>query len=297
MTVTDRPRTDSASARPARPPRPRRRGGLGPTIVLLGAAAYFLVPVLWVVFAATKSTTELFSTPSFTFGSQFGGNLTELFTYQDGAFALWMGNSFVYAIGGALLSTIVSAAAGYALALYDFPGKRAIMIGLLGGVLLPTITLTIPQYMLFAQWGLTNTYWAVLLPVSVTPFGVYLAFVYARASVPRELLEAGRVDGSSEVRTFGAIGLPLLLPGLVTIFLLQFIGIWNNFLLPYIMQSDSDLAPVTVAMYLMLNRGGSEPILYAMAITGSLVAILPVIAFVLFLQRFWRLDLVSGSLK
>lgn len=286
-------RSDSAPARPRR----RARGGFVPTLVLFAAVAYFLVPAVWVVFAATKTTGELFNTPSFVLGTGFGDNLVQLFTYEDGAFVQWMGNSFIYAIGGALLSTIVSAAAGYALALYEFPGKKAVMIGLLGGVLLPTITLTIPQYMLFAEWGLTNTYWAVLLPVSVTPFGVYLAFVYARASVPRELLEAGRVDGSSEGRTFGAIGLPLLLPGLVTIFLLQFIGIWNNFLLPYIMQSDSDLAPVTVAMYLMLNRGGSEPILYAMAITGALVAILPVIAFVLFLQRFWRLDLVSGSLK
>ncbi|PJJ70748.1 multiple sugar transport system permease protein [Diaminobutyricimonas aerilata] len=279
------------------PARARQPRNVIATIVLLGAVVYFLLPIVWVLFSSTKTTGELFTTPAFSFGSGFFDNIVDLFQYQGGAFAVWLGNSFLYSIVGATLSTIVSAAAGYALALYDFPGKKAIMIGLLAGVLLPTITLAIPQYMLFAQWGLTNTYWAVLIPVSITPFGIYLAFVYAKASVPVELLEAGRVDGSSEFRTFSSIGLPLLLPGLVTIFLLQFIGVWNNFLLPYIMQSDADLAPITVAMYLMLNRGGSEPILYSIAIAGSAVAVIPVVAFVLLLQRFWRLDLISGSIK
>jgi multiple sugar transport system permease protein len=281
-------------------PRHRRAvpwGTLFPTLVLLGAAAYFLLPVVWVAFSATKSTGELFTTPSFAAGANLADNLVELFRYEEGRFSLWLANSFLYSVAGAALSTLFSAGAGYALAVYQFPGKRAIMVGLVGGVLLPGITLTIPQYMLFAQLGLTNTYWAVLIPVSITPFGIYLAYVFARASVPQEMVEAARVDGSGEWRSFRSIGLPLLVPGLVTIFLLQFIGAWNNFLLPYIMLDEPDLFPITVAMYLMLHRGGSEPVLYSLAVAGSAVAIVPVIAFVLILQRFWRLDLVSGSIK
>lgn len=272
-------------------------GAIFPTLVLLGAAAYFLLPVVWVAFSATKSTGELFTTPSFAFGANLVDNFVELFRYEDGAFSLWLANSFLYSVAGAGLSTLLSAGAGYALAVYQFPGKRVVMVGLVGGVLLPGITLTIPQYMLFAQLGITNTYWAVLIPVSITPFGIYLAYVFARASVPLEMIEASRVDGSGELRTFRSIGLPLLVPGLVTIFLLQFIGAWNNFLLPYIMLDKPELFPITVAMYLMLNRGGSEPVLYSLAVAGSAVAIVPVVAFVLILQRFWRLDLVSGSIK
>ncbi|TQM02856.1 carbohydrate ABC transporter permease [Pseudonocardia kunmingensis] len=280
----------------------RRRAGVPwgtvfPTLVLLGAAGYFLLPVVWVAFSATKSTGELFTTPSFAFGGSLVDNVVELFRYEDGRFSLWLANSFLYSVAGAALSTLFSAGAGYALAVYRFPGKRVIMVGLVGGVLLPGITLTIPQYMLFAQLGITNTYWAVLIPASITPFGIYLAYVFGRASVPQEMVEAARVDGSGEWRTFRSIGLPLLVPGLVTIFLLQFIGAWNNFLLPYIMLDEPDLFPITVAMYLMLNRGGSEPVLYSLAVAGSAVAIVPVIAFVLILQRFWRLDLVSGSIK
>lgn len=275
----------------------QKLGGILPTIVLLIAVVYFLMPMVWVLFAATKSTGELFSTSAFSFGSSLIDNLVDLFEYENGSFSRWLGNSFIYSIGGALLSTAVSAAAGYALALYQFPGKKAVMVGLLAGVLLPTITLAIPQYMLFAQLNITNTYWAVLIPISITPFGIYLSYVFARGSVPQELLEAARVDGSNEGRTFVSIGLPLLFPGLVTVFLLQFIGAWNNFLLPYIMQSKSELSPITVAMFLMLNRGGSEPVLYSVAIAGALVAVIPVVIFVLVLQRFWRLDLISGSLK
>jgi multiple sugar transport system permease protein len=272
-------------------------GAVFPTLVLLGAAAYFLLPVVWVAFSATKSTGELFTTPSFAFGANLVDNIVELFQFEGGRFSLWLANSFLYSVAGAGLSTLLSAGAGYALAVYQFPGKRVVMLGLVGGVLLPGITLTIPQYMLFAQLGITNTYWAVLIPVAITPFGIYLAYVFARASVPQETIEAARVDGSGELRTFRSIGLPLLVPGLVTIFLLQFIGAWNNFLLPYIMLDSPELFPITVAMYMMLNRGGSEPVLYSLAVAGSAVAIVPVIAFVLILQRFWRLDLVSGSIK
>ncbi|MFB7251248.1 carbohydrate ABC transporter permease [Microbacterium sp. NPDC056234] len=296
-------RASSGSRPPAhdRPAGSRRRGvpiaAILPTTVLIVSAVYFLLPVVWVFFSATKSSAELFTTPAFSFGTALWDNLVALFAYENGGFAKWLGNSFFYSIVGALASTLFSAGAGYALAMYDFRGKHAIMVGLLGGVLLPTITLAIPQYLLFAQIGLANTYWSVLIPTMITPFGIYLAYVFARASMPVELLEAARVDGSSEWRTFRSIGLPMLLPGLVTIFLLQFIGAWNNFLLPYIMLTDPDLFPITVSMYMMLNRGGSEPILYTLAIAGAAVAIIPVVAFVLVLQRYWRLDLVSGSLK
>lgn len=88
-----------------------------------------------------------------------------------------------------------------------------------------------------------------------------------------------------------------MLPGLVTVFLLQFIGIWNNFLLPYIMLANDDRFPLTVGLYSLLNRGASQPALYTLVITGALLSIIPIVALFLFLQRFWRLDLVAGGIK
>ncbi|GII76767.1 sugar ABC transporter permease [Sphaerisporangium rufum] len=276
-----------------------RRAKVLPTLILALGGVYALLPLLWVIFAATKSPDELFTTfsgrPSFTGG--FGQNVAALHDFGDGRFWLWMLNSLIYAGGGALLTVVVSAAAGYALAKYHFAGRRLIFGALLAGVLVPQITLAIPQYLLLSQIGLVGSYWSVILPSMISPYSVYLCRIYAGAAVPDEILEAGRVDGSGEFRLLWSVAAPIMAPGLVTVFLLQFIGIWNNFLLPYIMLADDDRFPLTVGLYSLLNRGASQPALYSLVITGSLLSIIPIVALFLFLQRYWRLDLVAGGLK
>ncbi len=287
----------SASAL-ALPKRSRlERSRIIPTIVLILGSIYTLIPILWVVTASTKSKGELFTTFTLFPGTGFWDNLVELSTYEHGRFWLWAMNSVIYAGGGAVLSTIVSAAAGYALARYRFRGRQVVFTILLAGVLLPQITLAIPQYFLMSSIGLANTHWAVLLPVIINPFGIYLSCIYAMGSVPEDTIEAARIDGASEFRIFRSIALPMMVPGLVTVFMLQFIGIWNNFLLPFIMLSTESLYPLTTGLYMLLSRGTGTPVLYTLAITGALLSIIPLVALMLFLQRFWRLDLISGSLK
>lgn len=292
--------TTLASRRPtrsAKAPAPRSRGKLGPTIVLLIGAIYCLIPIVWVITASSKSRSELFSTFSFIPGTGFVDNLQSLSTYSGGIFWQWALNSLIYAGGGALISTIVSAGAGYGLAKYRFRGRNFVFTVILAGVMLPQITLAIPQYLLMSKLGLANSYWAVLLPTLINPFGIYLARIYAQASVPDETVEAARIDGASEFRTFRQVALPILVPGLVTVFMLQFIGIWNNFLLPFIMLSDDTKFPLTTGLYLLLNQGTEQPALYSLAIMGALLSIIPLVALMLFLQRYWKLDLISGALK
>jgi multiple sugar transport system permease protein len=187
--------------------------------------------------------------------------------------------------------------AGYALAKYDFPGRQVWFYAILAGVLLPGITLAIPQYLLMSKIGLAGTYWSVLLPCLISPFGIFLARVYAASAIPSEMMEAARIDGANDLRIFTSIAMPMLVPGMVTIFLLQFVGIWNNFLLPFIMLSDERMYPLTVGLYTLLSKGSGEPALYSLAIMGSAVSIVPLIVMMLVLQRYWRLDLVSGGLK
>ena len=95
----------------------------------------------------------------------------------------------------------------------------------------------------------------MLLPVIISPFGIYLCRVFAAASVPVETIEAARLDGAGECRIFTNIGVPMMIPGMVTVFMLQFVGIWNNFLLPFIMLSDQDKYPLTVGLYTLLSQG------------------------------------------
>lgn len=295
-TTVGTPRTSTRHSDP-RPKRPA--GGFWPTLTLLIGAAYSLFPVYWLVAASTKSAGELFTTstlvPSFTGG--FFENLTELLQFGDGAFLVWSGNSILFSVGGGLAATAVAAAAGYGLAKYDFRGKNLVFTFLLIGVLIPGVVLAIPQYLLLAKIGIAGTYWSVLLPFAISPFSIYLARIYAGAVVPGELLEAGRLDGASEWRLFRSIAVPAMVPGLITIFLLQFVAIWNNFLLPFIMLSREETFPLTVGFYSMMNQGSDQLNVYNLVIVGCLLAIVPLILLFLFLQRYWRLDLVSGSLK
>ncbi|TDE93974.1 carbohydrate ABC transporter permease [Occultella glacieicola] len=282
-------------------PGTRRRpsSGILPTAVLLIGAAYCLLPVYWLISAATKRPDELFSTfslaPSFNGG--FLDNLVGLSQYAGGAFWQWCLNSVIYAGGGAVAATAVAALAGFALAKYEFPGKRLVFGYLLVGVLVPGVIVAIPQYLLLSQLGLAGTRWSILLPAMISPFSIYLTRVFTAGAVSDEVIESARLDGAREFRLFRSVALPMMVPGLITVFLLQFVGIWNNFLLPFIMVTRSDMMPLTVGFYSMMNQGSDQTNVYSFVIMGCLLAVVPLIALFLFLQRYWRLDLISGSLK
>ena len=275
----------------------RRRGGWVPTIGLLAGAVYCLLPVLWVVIAATKSSAQLFTTFTMSPGTGLLANLRQLSDYRGGEFWQWMLNSAFYAGLGALLSAALSGVTGYTLAKYRFASRNALFNILLAGVLMPPVVLAIPQYLLMAKAGLADSYWSVLLCSIVSPYGIYLARVYAAGAIPDDVVEAARMDGASEWRLFRSVAVPMMAPGLVTVFLFQFVAIWNNFLLPYIMLGDDRKFPVTVGLFTLLNQGAAEPSLYTLVIAGSLISVLPLVVLFLSLQRYWRLDLLSGAVK
>jgi multiple sugar transport system permease protein len=261
-------------------------------------AIYFLLPIYFLIVAATKPQGDLASTFGLAF-SHFDlfGNLHTLFSRDGGIFGRWALNSVLYAVLGAAVGTLVSALCGYALAKFAFRGREFLFSVVLGGILVPTTALALPLFLLFSATGLVNTYLAVFLPSIVSPFGVYLARIFAAAAVPDELIESARLDGAGEFRTFFSVAFRLLTPSLVTIFLFQFVAIWNNFLLPYVMLADDTKFPLTLGLYTLLAQGASQPALYTLVITGCLLAIVPLIALFLVIQRFWSLDLLSGSVK
>lgn len=259
---------------------------------------YFLIPLWWLVVASTKDRGQLFSTNALWFADfRFFENVAQLFTYRDGVYLKWLANSALYAGVGGVIATIVAAMCGYALAKYRFPGREAIFNTVLGGVLVPATALALPLFLLFSRVQLTDTYWAVLLPSIVSPFGVYLARVFAEASVPDELLEASRLDGAGEVRTFFTVSIRLMFPALVTVFLFQFVSIWNNFFLPLIMLRSEELFPVTYGLYAWNSTINQFPELRTYVLVGSLISIVPLIVTFLLLQRYWRTGLGTGALK
>lgn len=291
----------------ASPTKPRRtaaapratRGRIPVTAVLVLAAIYFLAPVLWVLVSATKSPADLFGTSGFWFSAhpQLWQNLVQLFTQDSGSFGLWLLNSLLYAGVGAFVAMVLSAAAGYAIAKFPFRGRELLFSVVLGGVLVPATVIALPLYFLLNSVHLTGTYWSVLLPGMVSPFGVYLARIYASSSVPDEVIEAARIDGAGDLRIFATIASRIMAPALVTIFLFQFVGIWNNYLLPLVMLSDSNTFPVTLGLTLWNSQTQRDPGFYELVVTGSAFSAVILVVVMVSLQRFWRAGLTAGATK
>jgi multiple sugar transport system permease protein len=291
------PRTVTGKPRPHL--RKRRRANLTATAILVIGGLYCILPALWILVAATKSNAQLFSTAPYapSLPGAFVSNMSGILTYNHEIFLRWWLNSVIYAVGGGVLSTVIAGAAGYALAKYTFAGSRVTFRIIVAAVLLPQVLLAVPQYLLLAKFGLTNSYESVLLPQLVSPFAIYLCKIYAEAAVPDELMEAVRIDGGSEFRIFWSVGSRLMLPVLVTVLLLQFIAVWNNFLLPFVMLNNNALYPLTLGLYGMLMPTGGQPNQYSLVIGGVFLTIVPLAILFLSLQRFWRIDLISGGVK
>jgi multiple sugar transport system permease protein len=298
--------TETSAGAPAAPPaaparRPRKPvtpGRIVLTAFLAVAAIYFLLPVYWLIIAATKSTDKLYGSNGLWFDApRLADNLSKIFSYDDHIYLHWALNSLLYAGVGAVLATLFAAAAGFAMAKYRFRGREAVFKLVLAGVLLPSTALALPLYLLFSKLDLTNTYWGVLIPSIVSPFGVYLCRIYAEASVSDSLLEAARVDGASEGRIFFRLVLRIMSPALVTVFLFQFVHIWNNYFLPLVMLSDDKKYPITLGLVTWQQASDRVPELTQYTIGGAFVSVIPLAIAMLVLQRFWRTGLTEGSVK
>jgi multiple sugar transport system permease protein len=290
---------DTAAA-PGRNPARQRTSWLL-TIFVLICVGYFLLPLFWLVVASTKSNADLFSS----FGLWFANfnlfeNIKNVLTFQDGVFIYWVINSAIYAVVSAVGASFLSTAAGYGFAKYDFPGKAVLFAITLGAIMVPIAALTVPTYLLFARAGLTDTYFAIILPSLATPFGVFLMRVYAADAVDNALIEAARVDGVGELGIFFTVALRLLLPGSITVLLFSLVATWNNYFLPLIMLNTAEKFPLTVGLALWQSTaagGSGSRALFSTVITGSLLSIIPLVVAFLFLQRYWQSGLATGGVK
>jgi len=279
----------------------RKRHSLLLNLLMTVMLLYAVLPLFWLVVNSTKTQRSLFTT----FGLWFGGpfvlwsNIHQVLTYDNGIFVRWLGNTLLYVVAGAGGATALATLAGYGLAKYQFPGKRAVFAVVLAAVAVPGTALAVPTFLFFSDLHLTNTPWAVIVPSLVSPFGLYLIWVYAQDAVPAELLDAARIDGAGELRTFFRISLRLLGPGVVTVLLFTIVATWNNYFLPLIMLSTPRWYPLTVGLNdwnIQSYTAGGQAI-YNLVITGSLLTVIPIMIAFLILQRYWRSGLAAGSVK
>jgi multiple sugar transport system permease protein len=202
-------------------------------------------------------------------------------------------NSLLLASLATVLSLVFNVTAGYAFAKLRFRGRDGVFHALLGALVIPGQVAMIPLFLLLKSLGLIDTYAGVLIPSIASVFGIFLVRQYA-LSIPDELLEAARIDGAGEFRTFGSIVLPALTPILVTLALFSFLGSWSDFLWPLIVLSREDLYTLPVALA-QLSREHVQDRELMMA--GAVITLLPVLVVFLSLQRYYLQGLLAGSVK
>ncbi len=267
---------------------------------------YFIFPIYWMIVASTKTNSELTTTFGLWFASHndttaspslpaaISANYDSLMGWTQGLLWRWIGNSFIYSTVAALIGTITSVMAGYALAKFKFPFKNAALGTIMAGLLMPVSLLSVPIYIMFLNLGWDNTMLSIIIPCAVSPFGVFLGRVYVQSSVPTELIEAARIDGAGEARIFFTMVLRILAPAMVTIFLFIFVATWNNFILPQLMISSQELKPITLGLYGMASYFNPQ---YGPMMMASLLGVVPLIILFLALQRYWQSGLSAGAVK
>ncbi|MFN6563258.1 MAG: carbohydrate ABC transporter permease [Nostoc sp. ChiSLP01] len=250
---------------------------------LLGAIALvMLFPLLWLISTALKSPTEniLQSPPQLLPASPTLDNFSRVWLSLP--FGQYLYNSTLVSVLTVGLNLLFCALAAYPLARLSFVGRDWIFVAVVSTIMIPFQIVMIPLYILTVQLGLRNTYLGMIFPSLASAFGIFLlrqAFI----SVPKEIEEAARMDGSSELGLWWYVMLPAIRPALVTLAIFVFIGAWSDFLWPLIIIQDENLytLPLGVA-----KLAGTFSLDWRLVAAGSVIAIAPVLLLFLFLQRY-----------
>ena len=305
------PAVRGVAARPRVLPRrapgvPRAAGQLLAGLLLLAFMVFFILPVIWLLLAATKTDPQLVQGNPLSFGSwhQLRVNWDEMTGFQGDAILLWLRNSAVYAFIALVITLFVSIPAGYAMAMMEFRGRRALLVITLVVMLMPTTTLVVPLFLEINEVHLVGSLWSVVLPFSFYPFGVYLTYIYFSTALPGDLLAAARIDGCTEFGAFRRIALPLAVPIIALVGFFSFVANWTNFFLPYVMLPQSSQYPAQVGIAFLLTdvpqfnpTAGTGTVLRPELALATLLAIGPVLLVFLFAQRFLVSGLLAGATK
>lgn len=275
-------------------------------VVLIFFVLFFVVPIVWLLLAPTKTPRELLVDGPFSFGGfdTLAANWNDLMQFQNGIVWTWIGNSVLYTGVALVVTLIVTIPAGYALALTEFKLRKTLLVVTLIVMLIPSTALVLPVFLEMSAVKLVGNPLAVILPFSFFPFGVYLTYIYFSTSVSKDLLDAARIDGAGEWRVFARIAMPLATPVIALVGFFNLVGNWNNYFLPFVM-APGRKSPIQVGLAELLSNvplfnptsGASITISLPVLALATLVSVAPVLVIFLFSQRFLVSGMTAGGTK
>ena len=270
-------------------------------VPLLACSVVILLPFAYLACASIKTRSDFFSSLFLPSGEGFLGIAWDRLTlnnfgrlFSDLHFGDNLLNSFFMSAISSVLATLFCAMAGYALAKMSFRGRTSMTLLVLGALIVPATLLLAPSYQLLYWFGMLDTYWGVILPLLAPAFGVFLFRQAIISSLPDAIIEAARIDGCGEVRTFFAIALPTVRPMIGAFMLITYLNTWNNFIWPQIVLQSAEKMPLSVAIAQLKNVYSQD---YGLLMAGTIVSIAPVLVLFLLLQRDFISGLTSGAVK
>jgi len=288
----DRP-TEPSPSRTDRAVGRGRSHGVLLHVALIAGLILMIGPFVWMILGSFKTTGELRRLPpTFLPSDPTFGNYRELFDRLD--FPRFLFNSTVVAVAVTAGNLLFCSMLGYALAKLEFPGKRVLLVLMLGTMMIPAFVTFMPLFVLVSNMNLNNTHAGLILPFVAGAFGAFLMRQFI-SGLPDELLDAARVDGAGEYTIFFRIVLPLCGPALATLGILTFLTQWNSFLWPLVVASTEDMYTLPVA--LALFSIGQQESNVALQMAGSVVVILPVVVLFFALQRYVIQGVATSGLK
>ncbi|MBA2696334.1 MAG: carbohydrate ABC transporter permease [Actinobacteria bacterium] len=257
------------------------------------ALVVVIAPFVWMVLGSVKTNAELRQVPPTWWPQEATlDNYIELFTRLN--FGRYFFNSTLVAVVVTAGNLIFCSMVGYALVMLDFRGKKTLFALILGTLMIPGVVTFVPLFVLVANAGLVNTLPGLFLPFLVAPFGVFLMRQYMQG-LPRDLLDAARVDGAGELHIFARVFLPLCGPALATLGILTFLASWNNFLWPLVVAQTEQTYTLPVA--LALYSTGQNSTQYGLLLAGATIVVLPVLAVFMVFQRRFIQGIATTGLK
>ncbi len=277
-------------------------------ILIIIFAALSIFPLYWIVTGAFKNSREINSaTPVWWPSEWVFDNFTRLFSKRSAPlfelFGLqgprvpgairWLLNTVVMAVAAMVLTCVTASMAGYALAKKRFYGQKILFSLIVCAMALPKQVILIPLIKEMSALNLYDTLWAVIFPTVGWPFGVFLMKQFSEG-VPREMLEAARIDGSNEAKTFVEIVVPMIKPGIGALAIFTFINSWNDYFMQLIMLSKSSNLTISLGIATMQAENSTD---FGIIMAGAALASLPIIIVFLIFQKYFTKGITMGAVK